>query len=135
MRIFYIFWFFFCSGWGYLFATFPNENAPPFLQVAATFPAALATTLVLIWLELRRLPNAEGASAPSFRLKPWNRPMGMFLFVGTTFAFAGLWGTGLAWAFDLSSLATALQVMFTGLGLVVGCHAAPRLFPRRFCLS
>ncbi len=80
MRIFYIFWFFFCSGWGYLLATFPNENAPPFLQVAATFPAAFATTLVLIWLEVSRLPNAEEASAPTFRLKPWNRPMGMVLF-------------------------------------------------------
>lgn len=132
MRIFYIVWFFLCSGWGYLCATFPNEDSPPLLQVAATFPAALATSLALIWLALRRRHHVMPATRASLRLKPWNAPLGMLLFIGLTFAFSGVWGVVLAWAFDLSSPSTALQMMFLGLGLVVGCYLAPRLFPRRF---
>ena len=132
MRTFYMFWFFFCSGWGYLCASFPSENSPPLLQVAATLPVALATSLALIWMELRWRRDIKPAAGPSLKLKPWNRPIGMALFLGLTFAFAGLWGVGLAWALDLSSPATALQMMFAGLGVVIGCYAAPRLFPRPF---
>lgn len=132
MRVFYTFWFFFCAGWGYLSATFSLEDSPHWTHAASTFPIALAMSIGLIWLELRKLPLGRMTSRPSMQLKPWNRPIGLLLFVGFTFAFSGLWGLGLSFLSNLSSPGVAFQFLAMGAGTVGGCYYSFRLFPNKF---
>lgn len=132
MRFFYAFWFFFCAGWGYLSATFPSEQSPHWVHAAYTFPITLAMSIGLIWLELQKLPAGKTAPRPSLQLKPWNRPLGVTLFVGLTFAFSGFWGLGLSLLFNLPSPFVAFQFFAMGAGFVGGCYLAYRLFPTKF---
>jgi len=132
MRVFYAFWFFFCAGWGYLSATFPSEHSPHLMHAASVFPIALTMSIGLLWLELRKLPAGKVASPPSLQLKPWNRPIGLFLFIGLTFAFSGFWGLGLSSLFNLPSPGVALQFFAMGTGTVGGCYFSLRLFPNKF---
>lgn len=132
MRSFYVFWFFFCAGWGYLSATFPSDHSPPWPQVAVALPAALTLSIVILWLELRRLPTGQLATRPSLNLKPWNRPMGLSIFIGLTLAFSGFWGLGMSWAFNLPSPVVAFQFFAMGAGLTGGIYAVYRIFPAKF---
>lgn len=132
MRSFYVFWFFACAAWGNLSATFPSEHSPTWLQMAATLPAALTTSIVGLWLEFRRLPPGRLVARPSLKLKPWNQPMGLTIFIGLTFAFIGIWGLGMSWVFNLSSPAVAFQSFASGAGLAAGTYVFYRLFPDRF---
>lgn len=132
MRAFYAFWFFFCAGWGYLSATFPSEHSPDWLQAAAALPVALGTSIGLLWLEFRKLPDGRFASRPTLTLKPWNRPMGFVMFIGLTFAFAGFWGVAMSLIANLSSPGYALQTLAMGTGFTGGCYVACQIFPNKF---
>lgn len=132
MRAFYIFWFFFCAGWGYLSATFPAEHSPSLFQAVIAFPVALAMSTALLWYELRSTPTGALASPPSLTLKPWNRPIGLALFIGLTFSFAGIWGSVMALSFKLPSPLVAFQSLAAGAGLAGSCLVAHRLFPHKF---
>ena len=132
MRIFYLVWFFFCIGWGYLSATFPLEQTSSLLEEASWFPVVFFSSLVMIWIELKTLPAQKLASAPSLQLKPWNRPTGMAIFIGLTFAFSGFWGVLLWWVYGLSSPHVALRFFCMGTGLVGACWAAYLAFPNQF---
>lgn len=132
VRAFYVFWFFFCAAWGFLSATFPAESSPGWMQVVVALPAMLLTTLGLHWMELRKLPHGRLVSRPSLKLKPWNRPMGLAMFVGLTFLFSGIWGSGISLVSNASSLRVALQFLAMGVGLIGGCYVACRLFPSKF---
>jgi hypothetical protein len=132
MRSFYVFWFFFCAGWGYLSAAFPTEHSPLWPQAAAALPAALIMSIVILWLELRRLPTGRLATRPSLNLKPWNRPMGLAIFIGLTFAFSGFWGLSMYWVFNLPSPNVAFQFFAMGAGLTGGSYAIYRIFPEKF---
>ena len=132
MRVFYFFWFLFCAAWGYLSATFPLEHTQSLLEEALWFPTVLFSSLFAIWTELRTLPAHKLASAPSFQLKPWNRPTGMALFIGLSFAFVGFWGVLFSWACGLSSPSVSLRFFCMGAGLLAACWLAHRVFPDRF---
>lgn len=132
VRIFYFFWFFFCAGWGYLSATFPTQPSPSLVHAVVTFPATLAMSTGILWYELRGLPIGALASPPSLHLKPWNRPIGLALFIGLTFAFSGVWGIAMALTFVLPSPLVALHFMAMGAGLAGGCFVAHYLFPQKF---
>lgn len=132
MRFFYVVWFFFCAGWGYLIADFPESDAPPWGQVVGSFPLALLTFGGLYWLELRRLLPGQLAQPPSLKLKPWNRPTGLMLFIGLTFVFASLWGVVIAAIGDLPGLRIAVNFLMLGAGAVVAIFACRRIFPARF---
>ncbi|EYC52782.1 hypothetical protein AZ34_03890 [Hylemonella gracilis str. Niagara R] len=131
MRIFYMFWFFFCSGWGYLVATFPAEAAPPLSQSLVPFPVAMAMAMAFTWWESRGIKSRK-LPAPSLRLKPWDLPIGLMVFIGLTFTFTGIWGVALAIGFGLSSPTQALYFLALGLGFAIGCYTASRLMPDRF---
>jgi hypothetical protein len=132
MRVFYVFWFFFCAGWGYLSATFPSEHSADWLRAATALPAAFATSVGLLWLDLRKLPAGTLAMRPTLRLKPWNRPIGLVLFIGLTFAFTGFWGIWMSLIANLSSPGVALQTLAMGTGLTGGCYVACLIFPNKF---
>lgn len=132
MRAFYVFWFFSCAGWGFLSATFPAEDSPSWIRVAASLPAMLLTTIGLHWMELRNIPHERLVSRPSLKLKPWNRPMGLAMFVGLTFLFSGIWGSGISLVSDPSHTHLSLQFLAMGAGVVGGCYVAYRLFPSKF---
>lgn len=72
------------------------------------------------------------ASPPSLRLKPWNRPIGLALFIGLSFAFSGAWGTAMSLIFGLPSPLFALQFLAMGSGLSGGCFVANHFFPQKF---
>lgn len=132
MRLFYTFWFFFCSGWGYLLAGFADSDAPPLGQLVASFPLVLLTCVVLFWLELRRLPPGQFAERPSLKLKPWNRPTGLLLFVGLTFVFASLWGVGIAVVAHMPGLLIALHFLSLGAGTLAAIFVCRHAFPSKF---
>jgi hypothetical protein len=132
MRTFYVFWFFFCSGWGYLLAQFQESESPTWGQVVVLFPAAFLFSFLLVWLELRRLQGGERAQRPSLALKPWDRPTGMALFGGLTFMFASLWGVGFSVVGGMSGVRVALHFMAMGVGLVTATLASYRLYPERY---
>jgi len=132
VRLFYLFWFFVCAGWGYLSATFPSQHSPSWTSAAITLPAVLVISVGFLWVELQKLPPGTFALPPSLLLKPWNRPAGAALFIGMTFLFAGLWGAAMCLALVLPSPLVALHFFAIGLGSVAGCFAAHRLFPEKF---
>jgi len=132
MRKFYIFWFFFCAGWGYLFAGFAESDSPPWNQIAASFPLGILSFVVLFWFELRRLPPGQVADQPSFNLKPWNRPTGMAFFIGITFVFAALWGIPIAILAHLPGLRTAVNALVLGIAPITAIFVCSHVFPSKF---
>ena len=132
MRLFYAIWFFVCSGWGYQVATPPAPHNPGALLLVAALPIALATSVGLVWLELRRLPAGSIAKSPSLSLKPWNLPAGLVLFVGLTFLFSSVWGICLSVLLPLPGLEFAIYLFLLSAGLVGGVFASRYAFPTRF---
>lgn len=132
MHLFYIFWFFFCAGWGYGLATFPAYAAPSPAVMLLTFPSAVLGFFVLFAYELRRLPDGKLAAPPSLSLKPWNRPTGLEMFVSLTFTFSALWGIGIAQAFGYSGLYYSLHSLALGTGGFVATYICHRAFPSKF---
>jgi hypothetical protein len=132
MRAFYIFWFFFCCGWGYLLAGFAEASSPTWQQVAASVPVCIAAIAVLFLIELHRMPSGQRSSAPSLSLKPWQRPTGSLLFGSLTFLFSGLWGTVLAPLLGAPGFRVAVQFLVFGASGVVAIYAVKRALPAKF---
>ena len=132
MRVFYFFWFFFCAGWGYLLAGFGEVFSPTWAQIILSFPLSFLVFAVLFWLELQRLPPGQLAQSPSFKIKPWNRPTGLLLFLGLTFAFISLWGVAIALVTNITGLRVMLYFLAIscgGVGAILVCRQA---FPEKF---
>lgn len=132
MRKFYVFWFFFCAGWGFGMSGFPESDALPWGQLAASFPIGVLSFVVMLWFELRQLPPGRFADQPSLSLKPWNRPTGMLLFGGLSFVFASLWGVAIAVVADLPGLRVALQFLSLGASVVAAIFVCRYAFPSKF---
>lgn len=132
MRWFYAFWFFFCSGWGYLLATFAESDGPSLGQLFASFPVALLTFVVLFGVSLYRLPLGRRVQRPSLDLKPWNQPTGFLLFLALTFVFSSFWGVGIAVAGQLSGLRVALHFLALGAGALAAIFVSRYVFPSKF---
>lgn len=133
MNRFYVFWFFFCAGWGYLMAQpIPNATVPQSLGLAlASFPISAVTFFLILAIDVWR-SRPRKLTRPSFALKPWNMPAGGALFVLVTFAFAGVWGILVAAILDQAIVVQALQFFLLGLGGLVGVWSAYYVFPSRF---
>ena len=128
MKRFYIFWFFFCAGWGYLFAQMPSAIASPVAQVPATFAVGAISVFVLIAIEIWRAGPSRSLSQPSLSLKPWNQPVGLMLFVLLTFLFSSIWGLGISVFSPSGTLLAPLYTFSLASGGLVGLLGGHRVF-------
>src|SRR5438093_1281283 len=112
MRRFYIFWFFFSAGWGYLLAQpFPGGFEPRSIALAvASLPVGALTFFLVLSFELWRLGADKKVHKPSLALKPWNMPIGSALFALVTFLFAGTWGVAIALILGNGHVAEPLHI-------------------------
>jgi hypothetical protein len=127
MRIFYIFWFFFCASWGYLlpFATANNEKS--IVDSVSVFPLALTVFgSMAFWTMISAKIQHEDARI-SLDIKPWERPLGIFVFVPVSFIFVSIWGMGFSIFLHDKGLAGSLEVFSMASGILTGawcaCHA------------
>lgn len=134
MKRFYLFWFFFAAGWGYLMSE-PFPNAPQARTLAMSFaslPVGAITFFLLFSIELWRLgPNAK-LPRPSLSLKPWNVRMGLPIFVLMTFLFSSVWGTVFALSKSNGYVTEPLHFFLLSVGGLTGIWLVYRLFPSRF---
>jgi len=133
MKRFYVFWFFFCAGWGYLMAQpLPEGFAPRSISMAlASLPVAAVTSFVLIALELWRYPNHK-LPRPSIYLKPWQMPLGCMIFISISFMFNGVWAVIFAFVQGGGQLPEAVHFLLLGAGSFIGVWGVFRVFPARF---
>jgi hypothetical protein len=129
MKRFYIFWFFFCAGWGYLTTTFPPDMAPPISRLPATVVLGAISAMMLLAIELWR---GSKLSRPSLGLLPWNQPVGLILFVALTFLFSGLWGVLFASVSPSGVIEVPIYVLSLSGGALLGLLGCFRVFPSRF---
>jgi hypothetical protein len=91
MKRFYVFWFFFSAGWGYLLSQpFPGAQHQV-AEILLAFPLGALTAAMLLAIEVWRARPGK-LPAPRIELKPWHMPTGGMQFVFITFAFSSLWG-------------------------------------------
>ena len=132
MKVFLVFWFFFCAGWGYIVAFLIPPGQGAFSM--APFPSFVAGALTLFMImatELWRRTHQK-ALPPSISLKPWNMPMGLPQFILVTFFFSGLWGVFFALFLGAPSIAHPVYVLSLSSGGLVGLLLAYRVFRARF---
>ena len=134
MKRFYVFWFFFSAGWGYLMAeAFPAAIAPRSLAMAlASLPVGALTFFLLLSFELWRLGSSRKAPRPSLALKPWNMPFGGAIFVLMTFLFASSWGVLFAVIRDNGHISEPLHYLSLSVGGLIAVWGVHRAFPSRF---
>ena len=134
MKRFYVLWFFFCAGWGYLMAEpLPEGFAPRSISMAlATAPVAAVTFFALLAFELWRHGPNHKLPRPSISLKPWQMPLGPAIFVPITFLFSGMWAVMFAAVRGNGQLPEAVHFLLLGAGALIGVWGVHRVFPSRF---
>jgi hypothetical protein len=132
MKRFYVGWFFFSAGWGYLMAQ-PFADVPP--RPAADIPLAFLsgaiTAALLLGIEAWRARPGK-LPAPRIELKPWHMPTGLMQFVFVTFTFSGLWGVLLGTLLTTGDVKEPLFVLMMSLGGLAGMLGIYRGFQSRF---
>lgn len=128
MRGFYIFWFFFCAGWGYLMATFPTHDAESLMHVLITFPVATFFGAIVTYVGLRGKPPSAANSRLSIDLKPWQQPLGFIQFVTITLVFSAIWGIGLSMLPRGRNVVYPLFMLSLATGSLLGAWAACRVY-------
>ena len=91
MKRFYVFWFFFSAGWGFLLSRSLGDTPREVAEILLAFPLGALTSAMLLAIEAWRARPGK-LPAPRIELKPWHMPTGVMQFVLVTFAFASLWG-------------------------------------------
>lgn len=136
MKRFYVFWFFFSAGWGYLMSEpfLDTPNPRTLVMVLASFPAGAITFLLLLSVELWRLGPTKKLSPPSLALKPWHLPFGLATFVVLTVLFSSVWGVVFALAKANGQVFEPLHFFMLSAGGLLGMWAAYRIFPSRFSI-
>lgn len=127
MRIFYVFWFLFCGGWGWLMAMFPVQPGDSIYSSLLAFPLAVVFLGGLVSFELYRRKFRPENACLNINLKPWEQPLGVLQFVLLTFLFSSTWGLG----FSVSQSATPfvpLQALGMSVGGLTGAWAACRVY-------
>jgi hypothetical protein len=134
MKRFYVFWFFFAAGWGYLIAEpLPPGFAPRSIPMAfASFPVGTLTVFLILAIELWRLGPNKKALPPSLTLKPWTMPFGMVMFVLMTFLFASTWGILFSMLRVDGQITEPLHFFCLSVGGLVGIWSVFRALPSRF---
>lgn len=132
MKRFYVIWFFFCAGWGYLMAQPFTGNAPrPVSEILLAFPLGALATAMLFAVEAWRVHPGKLA-APRIELKPWQMPTGIMQFVFVTFAFSGLLGLLFGAFLPAGDVRQPLFILLMSLGGLAGILAVYRGFHSRF---
>ena len=137
MKPVYALWFFVCSGWGYILAL-PEPpsmgeivSAAPAILIVAVVLAA-ATSFTLVAFVTRGSSPHRTYEAPSLAVKPWVMPVGIMVFVNTTFLFASLWGIIFAAVLPSTSVMTPAFFLAVSVGGIAGLWVTPHVFPSRF---
>lgn len=132
MRRFYVFWFFFSAGWGYLMSQrFPGVEPKTTAQIAGGLPAGALTIFLLLSLEAWRT-RPQKLLPPSVDLKPWQMPMGVTLFVLLTFLFSSFWGVLFGLLLSGSDFREPLFMLLVSAGGLTGVWGAYRAFRTRY---
>lgn len=128
MHTFYKFWVAFCAGWGYPIATLPFADQPSLATVICSLPLGLVTfTALLLWRV-----RSELLHRPTFALKPWAGPVGMFLFSGVTISASALWGLMFKLLLNLGEFRTSIVFLAMGVSMLLSPFLAARVCPTRF---
>jgi len=130
MRVFYVFWFAFCSLWGYLVAG--SSGGASDSTLLAALPLAVLGFTAMFAVELRRRPDGQPASIPSLRLPPWNLPTGMTVFGAMSLSFIAFWGLVLSLALGYDGTRLALQIGCFAVASWLSMFICVRLMPHRF---
>ena len=128
MRIFYVFWFFFCAGWGFLLSSFPPDERDSVARVLLAFPVFLVIFGLLAFVALRSASLPASSARLSLGLRPWQKPLGVFAFVQITALFTSLWGIGFSLLFHHRSALQSLEVLALSLGVLAGASFACRVY-------
>lgn len=132
MKRFYVFWFFFCAGWGYLMAGFsPPENYNPIIMVVGSFVVGALMFFLFTAIEFWRVPNGRKIIGPSLKLKPWSLPFGIPVFVLITFLFSSIWGLPFAILISSMSVSHPAQFLSLSTGGLLGIYLSTHVFSSR----
>src|SRR5687768_10321605 len=132
MRRFYVFWFFFSAGWGYLMSQpFPGFEPKAAAHILGALPLGALMTFVLLGIEAWRMRPGK-LPAPRIELKPWQMPTGVMQFVFITFLFSGFWGVVFGLLIASSDFREPLFVFLLSVGGLVGIVGIHRVFQTRF---
>ena len=133
MRRFYIFWFFFSCGWGYLMSQPSLADAEKItaLHILSALPLSALNAAVLLAIEVWRARPGK-LPAPNIELRPWNMPIGLMQFVFTTFIFAAIWGLLFGITLVSGDFRLPLFFLMMSVGGLAGLVAFHRAFPSRF---
>ena len=132
MKRFYVFWFFFSAGWGYLMAQSFSGVAPrAATEILLAFPLGALSAALLLAIEAWRARPGK-LPAPRIELKPWHMPTGVMQFVFVTFAFSSVWGLVLGALLTAGDIRQSLFFLMMSLGGLAGVLAVYRVLPSRF---
>ena len=131
MNKFYIFWFFFCAGWGYLASQPLGDIAFSISQAPATFLSGAISFFILFAFEIIRAGKTK-RHRPSLALKPWESyPVGLVTFILITFFFSSIWGFIFALVVN-GVITTPIIMLSMVLGISFGGWCVLFLFKDRF---
>jgi hypothetical protein len=132
MKRFYVFWFFFSAGWGYLMSQpFPGFEPKTIAHIAAALPIGALMAFLLLGIEAWRARPGK-LQAPRLDLKPWEMPTGLTQFVFATFMFSGFWGVVFGAVLASSDFREPLFFFLLSVGALAGIVGVHRAFPSRF---
>jgi hypothetical protein len=127
MKRFYVFWFFFSAGWGYLMSQpFSGVETKTAAHILLALPLGALTAAMLLAVEAWRMRPGK-LPAPNIELRPWHMPTGVMQFVFVTFMFSGAWGVffgAILASSDFREPLFFLMMSVGGLGGIVGVHRA-----------
>ena len=132
MKRFYVFWFFFSAGWGYLMSQ-PFAGAEPktATHILGALPLGALTAALLLAIEAWRARPGR-LPAPNIELRPWHMPTGVMQFVFVTFTFSGFWGVVFGATLASSDFREPLFFLMMSIGGLVGIVGVHRAFQSRF---
>ena len=89
MKWFYVFWFFFCSGWGYLMSRSPYSITPnPILMILV----GILLCGLLVFFSLIACRTSPEKARLKIELKPYDLPLGIFQITFVTAILTSFWG-------------------------------------------
>jgi hypothetical protein len=132
MRIFYLFWFFFCGVWGYLLPLAAAENEKSILDALVSFPVALIIFGLMAFFAMKSAKIGASDAHISLDIKPWKRPLGTFVFVPISIIFISAWGVCFSVFRHKKGLVGTIEVLAFASGLLLGTWLACRVYRNKY---
>jgi hypothetical protein len=132
MRIFYLFWFFFCGVWGYLLPLAATENEKSILETLMSFPLALIGFGLMAFFAMKSAKINSSEAHIRLDIKPWKRPLGTFVFVPISFVFISVWGIGFSVFLHKKGLLGTIGVLALASGVLFGTWFACRVYRNKY---